>query len=189
MMVIVVDGQDVCLVEVDEFQIGNVEIYDVIVELKGVDVFVIIVEVMDWLGMGVVMFVIGVGVCVVILLLCDLLFFIMVDMGMNYGVMFESVFSGGMVYGGMDYGVMVGMDYGLFVMVLDLKNSLMDMGLMLMCDMLFLLLSVKVGLGFDMVLMNLVDCMDDFGIGFVGVGYCVFIYKQFVVVKMNLDIW
>jgi FtsP/CotA-like multicopper oxidase with cupredoxin domain len=52
MTVIAADGQDVAPVEIDEFQIGNAETYDVIVEPKGGEAFAIVAEAMDRSGMA-----------------------------------------------------------------------------------------------------------------------------------------
>ena len=188
MTVIAADGQDVRPVEVDEFQIGNAETYDVIVEPKGADAFAIIAEAMDRSGMGVAMLATGAGARAVIPPLRDPPLLTMADMGMNHGAMSESAPSGGMAHGGMDHGAMAGMDHGLSATASDSKNSSMDMGSMSMRDTSLLPPSVKAGPGLDMVSMNPVDRMDDPGIGLAGVGHRVLTYKQLVAAKMNPDI-
>lgn len=50
MKVVVSDGQNIDLVMVDEFCIGVVEIYDVVVELEGDNVYSLFVQSMDCSG-------------------------------------------------------------------------------------------------------------------------------------------
>ena len=55
MTVVAADGQNIRPVEIDEFQIGTAETYDVIVEPKREQAFAIVAEAMDRSGMGVAM--------------------------------------------------------------------------------------------------------------------------------------
>jgi len=52
MTVVAADGQNVSPVEVDEFQIGNAETYDVIIEPRGAEAFAFVAEAIDRSGMG-----------------------------------------------------------------------------------------------------------------------------------------
>lgn len=173
MTVIAADGQDVRPVEVDEFQIGNAETYDVIVEPTGMDAFTIVAEAMDRSGMGLAMLTSRAGARAAVPALRDPPLLTMADMGMNHG---SSA-------GAMDHGAMAGMDHGSS----DSMEGSMDMGSMSMRDISLLPPSVKVGPGIDMVSMNPVDRMGDPGIGLTEVDHRVLNYKQLVAAKMNPD--
>jgi len=165
MTVIAADGQDVRPIEVDEFQIGNAETYDVIVEPSGSDAFAIVAEAMDRSGMGIAMLASRAGARSAVPPLRDPPLLTMADMGMNHA--------------DMDHGSMAGMDHG--------PAAQMDMGSMSMRDTALLPPSVKVGPGLDMVSMNPVDRMGDPGIGLTEVDHRVLNYKQLVSAKMNRD--
>ncbi|GGO99619.1 copper resistance system multicopper oxidase [Stakelama pacifica] len=173
MTVIAADGQDVRPVEVDEFQIGNAETYDVIVEPTGMDAFTIVAEAMDRSGMGLAMLTSRAGARAAVPALRDPPLLTMADMGMNHG---SSA-------GAMDHGAMAGMDHGSS----DFMEGSMDMGSMSMRHISLLPPSVKVGPGIDMVSMNPVDRMGDPGIGLTEVDHRVLNYKQLVAAKMNPD--
>ena len=173
MTVIAADGQDVRPVEVDEFQIGNAETYDVIVEPTGSDAFAIVAEAMDRSGMGLAMLTNRAGARAAIPALREPPLLTMADMGMNHG---SSA-------GAMDHGAMAGMDHGSS----DAMAGPMGMGSMSMRDTSLLPPSVKVGPGIDMVAMNPVDRMGDPGIGLAEVDHRVLSYRQLVAAKMNPD--
>ena len=167
MTVISADGQDVRPVEVDEFQIGNAETYDVIVEPKGGDAFAIIAEAMDRSGMCIAMLASQPGARSQVPELRDPPLLTMADMGMSHGS------SGtGMDHGSMDHGASSGGE---------------AMGSMNMRDTSLLPPSVAVGPGVDMVSMNPVDRMGDPGIGLDNVGHRVLNYRQLVAANMNRD--
>ncbi|MCP5399961.1 MAG: copper resistance system multicopper oxidase [Sphingobium sp.] len=174
MKVIAADGQDVRPVEVDEFQIGNAETYDVIVEPNGADAFAIVAEAMDRSGMGVAMLASRPGARADVPLLRDPPLLTMADMGMSHGSSADS----------MDHG---GMDHGSSGAASGAMDSSMDMGSMSMRDTSLLPPNVKVGPGVDMVSMNPVDRMGDPGIGLAGVGHRVLNYRQLVSANMNPD--
>lgn len=182
MKVIAADGQDVRPIDVDEFQIGNAETYDVIVEPTGADAFAIVAEAMDRSGMGVGMLASRPGARADVPLLRDPPLLTMADMGMNHGSTADS-----MDHGGMDHGAMEGMDTGSSGAASGTMDRSMDMDSMSMRDTSLLPPSVKVGPGVDMVSMNPVDRMGDPGIGLAGVGHRVLNYRQLVSAKMNLD--
>ena len=175
MTVIAADGQNVRPVEVDEFQIGNAETYDVIVEPHGGDAFAIVAEAMDRSGMGLAMLASRPGARATVPPLRDPPLLTMADMGMNHGGS-----DGGMDHG--DHGGMAGTEHDS-----GTQGGNMDMGSMSMRDTSLLPPNVKIGPGLDMVAMNPVDRMGDPGIGLDTVGHRVLNYKQLVSAKVNTD--
>jgi CopA family copper-resistance protein len=79
------DGQNVRPVEVDEFQIGTAETYDVIVEPKGAEAYAIVGESMDRSGMALAMLASRPGARATVPALRDPPLLTMGDMGMNHG--------------------------------------------------------------------------------------------------------
>ncbi len=179
MQVVAADGQDVRPVEVDEFQIGNAETYDVIVEPRGADAFAIVAEAMDRSGMGVAMLTARQGASGAVPPLRDPPLLTMVDMGMNHGSADGAMDHSAMGHGGMDHSGSGAMD--------GMEMRDMDMSGMSMRDTSLLPPEVKVGPGLDMVSMNPVDRMGDPGIGLADVGHRVLNYRQLVAARMNSD--
>jgi CopA family copper-resistance protein len=181
MTVIQADGQNVRPVEVDEFQIGNAETYDVIVEPTGAEAFAIVAEAMDRSGMGLAMLASRPGAQATVPPLRAPPLLTMTDMGMNHGASGGAMEHSG--HGGMDgmdhRGSMQGSD-------MDMGKS-MDMSHMSMRDTSLLPPNVKVGPGLDMVAMNPVDRMGDPGIGLDNVGHRVLNYRKLVAAKPNSD--
>lgn len=185
MTVIAADGQNVRPVEVDEFQIGNAETYDVIIEPGGADAFAIVAEAMDRSGMGLAMLTRHAGARATIPPLRDPPLLTMADMGMNHGEMDHGSSGETMDHSAMDHG---GMDHGGTQHTPPAAGSApMNMGSMSMRDTSLLPPSVKVGPGIDMVSMNPVDRMGDPGIGLNDVGRRVLNYRQLVSAKMHSD--
>ncbi|MFN9499670.1 MAG: copper resistance system multicopper oxidase [Erythrobacteraceae bacterium] len=88
MTVIAADGQNVKPVEVDEFQIGTAETYDVIVDPRGpAEAYAIVAESMDRSGMALAMLASRPGVRAPVPALRDPPLIDMGDMGMNHGDM------------------------------------------------------------------------------------------------------
>jgi FtsP/CotA-like multicopper oxidase with cupredoxin domain len=88
MTVIAADGQNVKPVEVDEFQIGTAETYDVIVEPRGpAEAYAIVAESMDRSGMALAMLASRPGVRAPVPALRGPPLLDMGDMGMNHGDM------------------------------------------------------------------------------------------------------
>jgi CopA family copper-resistance protein len=85
MTVIAADGQNVRPVEVDEFQIGTAETYDVIVEPGTADAYAIVAEAMDRSGMALAMLACRPGARAAVPPLRDAPLLTMADMGMNHG--------------------------------------------------------------------------------------------------------
>lgn len=167
MTVISADGQDVRPVEVDEFQIGNAETYDVIVEPAGDASFAIVAEAMDRSGMGIAMLASQPGARAEVPPPRDPPLLTMADMGMSHGSS-----GAAMDHGAMDHGASSGGE---------------AMGAMNMRDTSLLPPSVMVGPGVDMVSMNPVDRMGDPGVGLDNVGHRVLNYRQLVAANMNRD--
>jgi len=186
--VVAADGQNVRPVEVEEFQIGTAETYDVIIEPTG-EARTIVAESMDRSGMAVATLASRPGARASVPPLRDPPLLTMTDMGMNHG-------SGGMDHGGGD---MAGMDHS--AMGHDMSSqgataepmagmdmSGMDMNGMNMRDTSLLPPSVKVGPGIDMVSMNPVDRMGDPGLGLDNVPHKVLTYKDLVALEPNDDL-
>ncbi|MGV2497640.1 copper resistance system multicopper oxidase [Pelagerythrobacter aerophilus] len=190
------DGQNVRPVEVEEFQIGTAETYDIVVEPTG-EAHAIVAESMDRSGMALAMLASQPGVRAAIPALRDPPLLTMADMGMS-----------GMDHGsGMDHagGDMAEMDHS--AMGHDIASpstgqptpsqgaptggmdmGTMDMGGMNMRDTSRLPPDVAVGPGVDMVSMNPVDRMGDPGIGLDKVPHKVLTYKDLVALTPNDDL-
>lgn len=194
MTVISADGQNVRPVQVDEFQIGAAETYDVIVEPGNSEAYTIVAESVDRSGMGVATLASRPGARAAVPTLRDAPLLTMADMGMS-----------GNSEGGMDHGApaaagnkmdhsnmtaddMTKMDMSATNMSGGDGMAAMDMsGGMNMRDTSKLPPSVKVGPGMDMVSMNPVDRMGDPGIGLDKVSHRVLNYKQLVAARPNPD--
>ena len=180
MTVVAADGQDVRPVEIDEFQIGAAETYDVVVEPRDVPAYTIVAESMGRSGMAVATLASAPGLRAPVPALRDAPLLTMADMGMNHGAMA----TGGMQGGGIDHSAMAGMDHGAIKPDGDGK---MAMGAMKMRDTSLLPPDVKVGPGIDMVAVNPVDRMDSPGIGLDMVDHRVLTYKHLVALEPGKD--
>ncbi|WP_430427742.1 copper resistance system multicopper oxidase [Parasphingorhabdus sp.] len=168
MTVIQADGQNVRPIQVDEFQIGNAETYDVIVETGNSDAYTIVAESMDRSGMGLATLASRPGARAAIPPLRDAPLLTMADMGMS-----------GHGEGGMDHSAHGSAGAGAVTDDMDMSGG------MNMRDTSKLPPSVKVGPGVDMVSMNPVDRMGNPGIGLDKVGHRVLNYKQLVAARPN----
>jgi CopA family copper-resistance protein len=177
------DGQNVRPVEVEEFQIGTAETYDIVVEPTG-EARTIVAESMDRSGMAVATLASRPGARADVPPLRDPPLLTMADMGMNHG-------SGGMNHGGSD---MAGMDHSAMGHDMLSQDAAaepmggMDMSGMNMRDTSKLPPDVKVGPGIDMVSMNPVDRMGDPGLGLDKVPHKVLNYKDLVALEPNDDL-
>ena len=182
------DGQNVRPVEVEEFQIGTAETYDIVVEPTG-EARTIVAESMDRSGMAVATLASRPGARAPVPALRDPPLLTMADMGMNHG-------SGGMDHGSGD---MAGMDHSAMGHDMSAQGgtaepragmdmSGMDMSGMNMRDTSLLPPDVKVGPGIDMVSMNPVDRMGDPGLGLDDVPHKVLNYKDLVALEPNDDL-
>ena len=168
MTVVAADGQNVRPFEVDEFQIGNAETYDVIIEPRDGDAFAFIAEAMDRTGMGLAMFAARPGARASVPDLRAPPLLTMADMGMS-----------GMEPGSMDHeGVGDAQSAPMGAMAMDGTS---------MRDTSKLPPDVKVGPGLDMVAMNPVDRMGYPGTGLDEVSHRVLTYKDLVAAKPNRD--
>jgi len=177
------DGQNVRPVEVEEFQIGTAETYDIVVEPTG-EARTIVAESMDRSGMAVATLASRPGARADVPPLRDPPLLTMADMGMNHG-------SGGMNHGGSD---MAGMDHSAMGHDMLSQDAAaepmggMDMSGMNMRDTSKLPPDVKVGPGIDMVSMNPVDRMGDPGLGLDKVPHKVLNYQDLVALEPNDDL-
>ena len=167
------DGQNVRPVEVEEFQIGTAETYDIIVEPTG-EARTIVAESMDRSGMAVATLASRPGARAAVPALRDPPLLTMADMGMSHGS------------GGMDHSAM-GHDMPSQGASADSMAG-MDMSGMDMRDTSLLPPSVKVGPGIDGVSMNPVDRMGDPGLGLDDVPHKVLNYKDLVALEQNDDL-
>jgi len=167
------DGQNVRPVEVEEFQIGTAETYDIVVEPTG-EARTIVAESMDRSGMAVATLASRPGARAPVPPLRDPPLLTMADMGMNHGS------------GGMDHSAM-GHDMTSHGATADSMAN-MDMSGMDMRDTSLLPPDVKVGPGIDMVSMNPVDRMGDPGLGLDNVPHKVLTYKDLVALEPNDDL-
>lgn len=181
MSVIATDGQAVRPVEVDEFQIGTAETYDVIVEPGTSDAYSIVAESMDRSGMALATLASKPGARAAVPALRDPPLLTMADMGMNHG-------NAGMGHGAMDHGSMdhSKMNHGDAPTGGD-SPAEMSMEGMNMRDTALLPPDVKIGPGVDMVSMAPVDKMGDPGLGLRDVGHRVLNYQMLVARNANAD--
>ena len=198
MTIIAADGQNVRPVEVDEFQIGTAETYDVIVEPGNAEAYAIVGESMDRSGMALAMLASRPGVRAAIPALRDPPLLTMGDMGMDHG-------SGGMDHAAMGHGPMtkpasVATDTGSAAVdhiamghgtpestASGAAAGAMSMDGMNMRDTSLLPPDVKVGPGIDMVSMSPVDKTGDPGLGLRDVKHRVLNYRMLAALEPNKD--
>ena len=173
MTIIAADGQNVRPVEVDEFQIGTAEIYDVIVEPKSAEAYAIVGESMDRSGMALAMLASRPGARATVPALRDPPLLTMGDMGMDHG-------SGGMDHAAMGHGAPAEKAAGAAM-------GAMSMDGMNMRDTSLLAPDVKVGPGIDMVSMSPADKMGDPGLGLRDVKHRVLNYRMLAALEPNKD--
>ena len=182
MEIVQADGQNVSPVEVDEFQIGVAETYDVVVTPRASSAYTLVAESMDRSGMGVATLTPRAGMQAAVPPLRDPPTLTMVDMGMSHGsgTMGKETMAHGNAGGdmaGMDHSFMI--DGSMDGMDMEGGGMAgMTMGAMNMRDTSLLPPDVKVGPGLDMVSMNRADRMGDPGIGLDKVDHRVLNYKQ-----------
>ena len=205
MTIIGADGQNVRPVEVDEFQIGTAEIYDVIIEPGSADAYAIVGESMDRSGMALAMLASRPGARAAVPALRDPPLLTMGDMGMDHG-------SGGIDHAAMGHGPMTkpvstgtdagaaavdhaAMGHGAPITTAEAGETAtsgaamgaMSMDGMNMRDTSLLPPDVKVGPGIDMVSMSPVDKMGDPGIGLRDVKHRVLNYRMLAALEPNKD--
>lgn len=180
MTVIASDGQNVKPVEVDEFQIGTAETYDVIVR-PSAEAYTIVAESMDRSGLALATLASRPGARAPVPALREPPILTMGDMGMNHGDM-----------GGMDHdmGAMdsMGEDHSMHSMAEGgMGDDMMSMDGMRMRDTQLLPPDVKVGPGIDMVAMAPVDKLGDPGLGLRDVEHRVLNYRMLSALEPNPD--
>jgi len=166
MSVVQADGKNVHPIEVDEFQIGTAETYDIVVEPTA-EAHTIVAEAMDRSGMAVATLTSRAGARAPVPSLRDPVLLTMTDMG----------------HGGMDHS---GGDHS--NMGHTTSTGRMDHGSMKMRDTSSLPPNVAVGLGVDMVSANPADRMGDPGLGLDKVGHKVLTYRDLTALEPNDDL-
>ncbi|PKP95851.1 MAG: copper resistance system multicopper oxidase [Alphaproteobacteria bacterium HGW-Alphaproteobacteria-14] len=203
MTVIAADGQNVRPVEVDEFQIGTAETYDVIVTAGSAEAYSIVAESMDRSGMALATLASRPGARAAVPALRDPPLLTMGDMGMNHG-------SEGMDHSGMDHSApadsaapvgaagagAAAMDHSAMghsapAAAADDAMAGMAMGGMSMegmnmRDTSLLPPDVAIGPGIDMVSMAPVDKMGDPGLGLRDVPHRVLNYRMLSALEPNI---
>ena len=165
MSVVQADGKNVRPIEVDEFQIGTAETYDIVVDPTA-EAHTIVAEAMDRSGMAVATLASRAGARAPVPSLRDPVLLTMTDMG-----------HGGMDHSGGDH---LNMGHAL-------STGRMDHGSMKMRDTSSLPPDVPVGPGVDMVSANPADRMGDPGLGLDNVGRKVLTYRDLTALEPNDD--
>ena len=165
MSVVQADGKNVRPIEVDEFQIGTAETYDIVVE-PTTEAHTIVAEAMDRSGMAVATLASRAGARAPVPSLRDPVLLTMTDMG----------------HGGMDHS-----GGGHSNMGHAPSTGGMDHGSMKMRDTSSLPPNVAVGPGIDMVSANPADRMGDPGLGLDKVGHKVLTYRDLTALEPNDD--
>ena len=173
MTVVATDGQYVRPVTVDEFQIGNAETYDVIVQPSEDRAFTIVAETIDRSGMGRATLAPRLGMTAPVPPLRERPLLDMKDMGMG-GMDHGAMGHGSMDHGSMNHGAaaaapMSGMDHS----NMDMRDKSK--------------VSFPVGVGVDMISPNPVDRTGEPGIGLENVGHKVLTYRDLVNLYPNTD--
>ena len=165
MSVVQADGKNVRPIEVDEFQIGTAETYDIVVEPTA-EAHTVVAEAMDRSGMAVATLTSRAGARAPVPSLRDPVLLTMTDMG-----------HGGMDHSGGDHSNMGHAP----------STGRMDHGSMKMRDTSSLPPDVAVGPGVDMVSANPADRMGDPGLGLDKVGHKVLTYRDLTALEPNDD--
>ena len=181
MTVVNADGLNVRPVTVDEFQIGNAETYDVIIQPTEDKAFTLVAESIDRSGMARATFAPRLGMAAPVPPLRPRPTLTMKDMGMG------DMDHGSMA--GMDHGAMAGMDHGAMAAGASAAaaGGSHSMGGMNMRDKSLVPDSVKVGVGVDAIAMSPVDRTGDPGVGLEDVGHKVLTYRDLMSLTPNPD--
>ena len=165
MSVVQADGKNVRPIEVDEFQIGTAETYDIVVEPTA-EAHTVVAEAMDRSGMAVATLASRAGARAPVPSLRDPVLLTMTDMG----------------HGGMDHS-----GGGHSNMGHAPSTGGMDHGSMKMRDTSSVPPDVALGPGVDMVSANPADRMGDPGLGLDNVGHKVLTYRDLTALEPNDD--
>lgn len=199
MTVVAADGQNIRPVEIDEFQIGTAETYDVIVEPTREQAFAIVAEAMDRSGMGVAMLAPAAGMRAEVPALREPILLTMADMGMSHGGGHGDMRAAPATdpaMAGMDHGAMghdAAANPAMPGMAHDKGDTMGEMAMgamagMNMRDTSMLPPQVKVGPGIDMVAMNPQDRTSYPGLGLDKVDHRILNYRQMVALEPNKDL-
>ncbi len=192
MTIIAADGQNVRPVEVDEFQIGTAETYDVIVTPGNAEAYAIVGESMDRSGMALAMLASSPGARADVPALRDPPLLTMGDMGMNHGpagMDHGAMGHGAPAAGGMDHAAMDHAAMGHATPAVSADGAMGDMSMdgMSMRDTSLLPPDVAIGPGIDMVSMAPADKMGDPGLGLRDVPHRVLNYRMLTALEANRD--
>ena len=165
MSVVQADGKNVRPIEVDEFQIGTAETYDIVVEPTA-EAHTVVAEAMDRSGMAVATLTSRAGARAPVPSLRDPVLLTMTDMG----------------HGGMDHSGVGHSNMGHAP-----STGGMDHGSMKMRDTSSVPPDVALGPGVDMVSANPADRMGDPGLGLDNVGHKVLTYRDLTALEPNDD--
>jgi CopA family copper-resistance protein len=184
------DGQNVRPVTVDEFQIGNAETYDVIVQPPEDRAYTLVAESIDRSGMGRATLAPRPGMTAEVPPLRKRPVLTMKDMGMDHAAMGQAGAAPmpGMDHAAMGHGSAPAPAPGLAAPKLRGSDAMGDMGGMEM-SMLDPLNApqVKLGPGVQMIAPMAVDRTGDPGVGLESVGHRVLVYKDLVALEPNPD--
>ena len=186
MSVVASDGQNVRPVTVDEFQIGNAETYDVIVEPTEDKAFTLVAEAVDRSGMAVATLAPREGMTAALPPLRERPLGTMKDMGMSHGDMAME----GMDHGAGDHGAMVAMPApGMGpprVRGSDVMAAMpgMDMSMRNWMNA----PQVEMGPGVQTIAPMPTDRTGETGQGLESVGHRVLVYRDLVALEPNLDL-
>jgi CopA family copper-resistance protein len=188
--VVASDGQHVRPVEVDEFQIGNAETYDVIVQPVEDRAYTLVAESIDRSGMGRATLAPRAGMTAEVPSLRQRPVLTMKDMGMDHGAMTQA---GAAPMPGMDHAAMGHAPAGAHPPGMAPprargSDAMGDMGGMQM-SMLDPLNApqVKLGPGVQMIAPMAVDRTGEPGVGLESVGHRVLVYKDLIALEPNPD--
>jgi CopA family copper-resistance protein len=185
MTVVAADGQNVRPVEVDEFQIGNAETYDVIVQPTEDKAFILVAEAVDRSGMGRATLAPRLGMTAPVPPLRERPLATMRDMGMDMGAM-----DGGGAMPGMDMSATAASapPPGMAPPRPRGSDAMGNMGGMKM-SMLDPLNApqVKLGPGVQMIAPMPIDRTGDPGQGLESAGHRVLVYRDLVALEPNPD--
>src|SRR5574338_903452 len=187
MTVVQADGINVRPVEVDEFQIGNAETYDVIVT-PGDRAYSIVTESIDRSGMGVATLAPRAGMRAAVPPLRERPVLRMADMGMSHGDQMNMPGMDQPGMAGMDQSSMAGMDHsamGHGSARSSTSAAPMDHGAMNMRDK--SKVNFPVGVGVDMIAPMPADRTGHPGIGLDNVGHRVLTYRDLVALQPYKD--
>ncbi len=175
MTVVAADGLYVRPVTIDEFQIGNAETYDVIVQPPMDQAYTFVAETIDRSGMGRATLAPRLGMVAPVPPLRERPTLTMKDMGMG-GMDHGSMDHSAMGHGGMDHGAMAqgqGSDAAMDHSNMDMRDESK--------------VSFPVGVGVDMIAPNPVDRTGDRPIGLEDVDHRVLTYRDLMSLTPNRD--